>query len=241
MTSNERAGCRRLAHMRKLIRLTLPIAVLIAVLISLTAPSTVEGQGERPTNLNNQKSRPHDGLRLAPYVGLLAGGKRIVSSPGLAASASGDLLPGFGVGARLEKGLHDYFVLGGGVELSSDLVDLQNKRTIFLDFNLLPKGRYLLNARGIDWEFYFAVPLGFSFGFYPVTSDREYASGFNTGFLGGLQILFEKAGLFVDLGLRFRKARYPIDEVILGAIRVRETIGIKTRQFNLNVGAVIYF
>lgn len=218
-------------------RLHLLLALFAAGLLALGAPTSAEAQRARSSQT---VKKPHDGVRLAPYVGVLAGGRRIVSGRRTGFTGAGDLLAGFGVGARLEKPLHDYFVLGGRLELSNDRVEAQRLRTIFLDLDLLPKARYLLNARGIDWEFYFTMPLGMSFGFYPVGMERQLGSGFNTGFLSGFQILLEKAGFFVDLGLRFRKSRYPIDDNLLG-VRIRETVGIRTRQFNLNLGAVIYF
>lgn len=237
-------------------RTLIPLALIALAAIAIASPQVARAQAqEEPAEKPAEKSanasaktrtqasakRPHDGLRLAPYVGVLAGGKRIVSSSSFGVSGSSALLAGFGVGARLEKGLHDYFVLGGRIELSNDRAEIQDMRSIFLDLDLLPKARYLLNARGVDWEFYFAVPLGLSFGFYPLTTEREHAAGFNTGFLGGVQVLFEKAGLFVDLGLRYRAARYQINETILGVVRVREAVGIRTRQFNLNIGGIIYF
>ena len=106
-----------------------------------------------------------------------------------------DLDPTIGLHGGVDYVLMDYFALGGELRLSwwkpdNNFTPLQDDpgRSLFVDFNLKPRGRYAFDK--FPLEVYGTLPFGLSFASTNDDIAMDGGVGFNLGFGGGALYFF---------------------------------------------------
>lgn len=172
-----------------------------------------------------------DALRLTLYSGAVVSGRFVYGDSDYAQRRP--LGPGGHMGARLERPVGRHFSIGGFTEWggtsNTDIGFFE--LDVHLDVGLWAKARHVLDLPAFDLELYLGVPVGPSFLLAPRGDTLGALIGLRTGALAGAQLLFRKAGLFVDLGPSFRA---------YSLMRKRMRAENKL-QLAINLGAVLLF
>jgi hypothetical protein len=135
------------------------------------------------------------------------GGGELRSDPEVGPTSEDSLRPIVGLQAGADYVMMDYFAIGGEFRLSwfntTDYDDLDIGRSLFVDINVKPRGRYVFD---FPLEVYGTLPMGLSIA--ALSNDIEEAAagvgitdikggaGFNLGFGGGANYFFtDKLGV----------------------------------------------
>ena len=122
-----------------------------------------------------------------------------------------DLDPSVGFGVRAERRIMDFIALGGLFEMVAVKADngplfAEYDRDFLLDFDLFAKVLVEFSLKqGMGLELYGLLPFGFSVGLaddIPLVDEDVTGFGINLGALGGAMLVFEKFGIFTELGFR---------------------------------------
>jgi hypothetical protein len=207
------------------------------------------------------EDKPLDANYLAAKVTLGFGGSGSLKSDSLSfggitamgngTKSSDDLELSYGLAAQYMAPLHDYFVLGGLLGITSWQTkagsDNNASRNLALDLAAVPEGRYAFTK---TFELYLAVPIGITFDWFnqvesttsvagtPVASlSANTAVGFMfSALLGARLLLLSNFGVFTEVGYIHRQFSHQITGSAFG-VSGKANADISTGQFAWNIGA----
>jgi hypothetical protein len=155
-------------------------------------------------------------------------------------SVDDDLEPTLGGGLEIDFPLHKFFLLGGMFSFhawnTDGFEDADFDRSFFLDFSLVPKGRFPFEKTPL--AIYLGVPIGFSLDLFDednipfADAEIDVGLGMNVSVLVGAQVnLASYFGLMLELGYTYHYASH--DAEIPG---LSGEIDGELEQFALNLG-----
>lgn len=121
-------------------------------------------------------------------------------------------------------------------------MDIQEKRSIFLHVDPLPKARDLLNACGMDGEFYFGLPLGLSpSGFIHWRTISSTRPRFKTYFWAASRSFSKGRDAFSISISALENRTIRSMKICFASCTSRRPSVSERAKFNLNAGLVVSF
>ncbi|HJL14464.1 MAG TPA: hypothetical protein RMH99_02340 [Sandaracinaceae bacterium LLY-WYZ-13_1] len=177
----------------------------LALLVGrILAPSAARAQAEHD-----------DYTRLGAHFALGLAGDAEVNAEGL--ETVWGLDPTLGFGARLERPVHPFVVLGGLFEMLAFDPDGRSDTQWIFDFDLSVRVRALVEIdTAVYLEPYAGLPVGFTLGYLFDPGDllgdgQSVWPGWNIGAMGGLGLVVEGFSAYVEVGWRHHQVYSEVD------------------------------
>lgn len=211
------------------------LALLLVVASSSFAHAQASATDELQARHSRADRRAVEAFRVGTYFVLGAGGEGDLDSEVPALGGEGDLDATVGFGLRAEMPVMDYLSIGGLFELVGyQFDDTSADRNLAIDMSFWIKGRYVIElTRDLDLEVYLGLPFGFT-GYFPDGDAFDNSFGFNTGLLGGGQLILGRFAVFTEMGWRHRHTYWDEEN---GAASI--DFDLAHNQFAFHLGAML--